>query len=1064
MVLTTYFRRHFGFVFYKFIHPKHIYTRYSAHIHFTFINHKPCSTVAVSGRSIQKQVPDLKSPSSNVNTLCRDGLYKETLDQPGISIDPNVYASLLQTCNDIKSLNQVHAHMFVIGLDQNAFVGGKLMSMYAMCGRIQKARLLFDKLDKENTFLWNVMIGGYARNEFSEEALALYHQMQEKGIPPDKFTFPLVLKACAGISALQEGKEIHDHIVRSGFEPDVSVGNALISFYAKCGRIESARQLFYKMSQRDVVSWNAMIVGCVQNGHANEALKLFKEMHLANMTPDSVTMVSMLQACAHLGVLQQGREIHDYVIRRGFDSNVVVENSLVALYTRCGSLAPARLLFDKMSKRDVVSWNAIIAGYAQNGHANEALTLFYQMQSEGITPTYVTMASAVQACAHLGDLDQGKWIHDCIIEGGFDADVLVGTAIIDMYAKCGSLDMARQLFDRMLDRNVVSWNAMIAGYAQNGDSNEALALFNQMQLANTKPNSATMVSVLPACAHLAALQQGKQIHGCIFRSGFESDVVVGTAVVDMYAKCRSLEIARHLFDKMSERNVVSWNAMITGYAQTGHSSEALELFNQMQLACVTPNSVTMLSVLQACSSLGALQQGKCIHNYVIRSSFDSDVFLRTAIIDMYAKCGSIDTARQLFDQMSERNVVSWNAIIAGYAQNGYANEALTLFKQMQLGNMKPNLATMVSVLPACAHLAALQRGKCIHGSVIRSAFESDVFVGNSLIDMYSKCGNVEIARRLFDKMSKRDVVSWNVMIAGYAMHGHGEEALALFLEMQRQTCIKPNHITFLCILTACSHAGLVDEGCQYFDCMSRDYCITPRMEHYASMVDLLGRAGCLDKAHQFIQRMPLEPGGSVWGALLGACRIHCNIALGECAAEHLFDIDPDNGGYYVLLSNIYAGAGRWEDVAKVRSLMKDRGLKKTPGYSLIEVNNRVHVFLAGGTSHPQSEKIYAALDTLAGQMKEAGYMPNRNFVLHDVEDEVKEHMLCSHSEKLAIAFGLINTSPGTPIRITKNLRVCGDCHSATKFISKIVRREILVRDANRFHLFKDGMCSCRDYW
>jgi pentatricopeptide repeat protein len=371
--------------------------------------------------------------------------------------------------------------------------------------------------------------------------------------------------------------------------------------------------------------------------------------------------------------------------------------------------------------------------------------------------------------------------------------------------------------------------------------------------------------------------------------------------------------------------------------------------------------------------------------------------------------------------------------------------------------------TITSVLSACARLSALKHGKEIHHYIIRFWFESHVFVGSALIDMYSKCGSIEVARHLFDKLSERNIVSWNAMIAGYAMHGHGEDALSLFHQMQ-QADIDPDHITFIALLSACSHAGLIDEGWHYFISMSREYHITPKVGHYSCMVDLLGRAGRLDEAREFIDKMPFEPNADVWGALLGACRIHSNIELGKFVAERLFELQPENPGFYVVMSNIYAAAGRWEDVEKVRTMMKDRGLKRRPGCSWIEVKDKVHAFNVGDKSHPQSEEIYAMLDHLGGQMKKFGYVPDKNFVLHDVEDEEKEHILCYHSEKLAIAFGLISTSLGTPIRIIKNLRVCGDCHSATKFISMIVERQIVVRDANRFHHFKDGMCSCGDYW
>eukprot|EP01018_Ginkgo_biloba_P037431 Gb_29873 [translate_table: standard] len=769
---------------------------------------------------------------------------------------------------------------------------------------------------------------------------------------------------------------------------------------------------------------------------------------------------SLLRACTNIKSLKQ---LHAHVLISGLDQNIILGAQLVNIYTKCGSLENARLVFDKINERNAFIWNAIIRGYARNGPWKETVTLYYQMLQEGIQPDNFTFRFVLKACGSLSALQEGKEIHYHVVRTGLESDIFVASALVHMYAKCGSVENARHVFDKLSTRDVVLWSSMIAGYAQNGHANEALTLFNQMQLSDVKPNSVTIVSVLPACACLGALQQGKWIHTYILRSGFDSDVSVCNSLVAMYAKCGSLEVAHQVFNKISEKDVVSWNTMITGYSQNGDTNKALKLFHQMQLEEVTPDSITIASVLPACANSGALQQGKWIHDYIVRSGFESDVFVGTALIDMYAKCGSIENSRQVFDKMSARNVVSWSALIAGYAQNGHANEALALFHQMQLAYVKPDSITMVSVLQACAHLGALKQGELIHDNIIKSGFDSDVSIGNSLIDMYAKCGSLEDARRLFDKMSIRDVVSWSAMIAGYGMHGHGQDAIALFSQMQ-WTNMKPDDVTFLSLLSACSHAGLVDYGWRYFDCMNQDYNITPRLKHYACMVDLLGRAGHLDEAEAFIKSMPFEPDAGVWGALLGACRIHCNIDIGERVAECLFDLEPKNAGFYVLLSNIYAAGGKWDDAAKVRTMMKDRGFKKTPGCSFIEVNNMVHAFLVGDKSHPQSEKIYAMLGRLAEQMEEAGYVPNTNFVLHDVEEEAKEQMLSSHSEKLAIAFGLINTSPGTPIRITKNLRVCGDCHTATKFISKIVRREIIVRDTNRFHHFKDGLCSCGDYW
>jgi pentatricopeptide repeat protein len=382
---------------------------------------------------------------------------------------------------------------------------------------------------------------------------------------------------------------------------------------------------------------------------------------------------------------------------------------------------------------------------------------------------------------------------------------------------------------------------------------------------------------------------------------------------------------------------------------------------------------------------------------------------------------------------------------------------------MHLTGIKPNSVTYASILPACGNLAALGYGKEFHNDIVKSGFQSDVFVGNGLVDMYAKCGNIEDAFKVFDEMPSRNVVSWTAMIVGYAMHGYGIEALQLFGKMQNSG-MKPNHVTFVGVLSACCNAGLVDDGRWYFDCMSRDYDITPAMKHYCCMVDLLGRAGHLDEARDFINKMPISPDAALWGSLLSACRIHNNIELGEHVAEQLFDSEPNNPAHYVLLSNIYAAAGKWDDVQNVRRLMKERKVERMPGCSWIEVNNQVYAFCVADRSHPQTPEIYAELDILFGQIKEAGYVPNINFVLHDVEEEQKEQFVGHHREKLAIAFGLLNTSPGIPIRIVKNLRVCADCHSAIRFISKIVAREIVVRDTNRFHHFNRGCCSCGDYW
>eukprot|EP01018_Ginkgo_biloba_P017565 Gb_32051 [translate_table: standard] len=495
----------------------------------------------------------------------------------------------------------------------------------------------------------------------------------------------------------------------------------------------------------------------------------------------------------------------------------------------------------------------------------------------------------------------------------------------------------------------------------------------------------------------------------------------------------------------------------------GRLKEALDILQVMDQRGIRVDSRTYASLLQECINTNAVEEGKRVHVHMINTGFEPDVYLRTKLVIMYAKRGSLEYARHMFDKMSERNVVSWNAMIAGYAQGGHAEEALSLFYQMRGAGMKPDQFTFPSILRACASIVSLEQGKQVHACIVKGENSSNIVLGSALVDMYAKCGSIEDARQVFDKMSERNVVSWTAIITGYGKHGRGKEVFQLFEQMQQEG-LKPNYVTFLAILSACSHGGLLNEAWHYFESMSRDYCIKPRVEHYSCIVDLLGRAGRLDEAHDFINKMPFEPHAPIWGTLLGACRMHVNMELGKIAAERLFYLDPQNAGKYVVLSNIYAAAGRWDGVSKVRKLMKDRGVKKEPGCSWIEIQKQVHSFLVGDRSHPQTEEIYATLETLSGKLKEAGYVPETNFMLHDVEEEQKERFLCYHSEKLAIAFGIISLPSTMPIRIVKNLRVCGDCHTAIKFISRIVGREIILRDSNRFHHFKWGLCSCGDYW
>eukprot|EP01018_Ginkgo_biloba_P029375 Gb_08128 [translate_table: standard] len=816
-------------------------------------------------------------------------------------------------------------------------------------------------------------------------------------------------------------------------------------------------------SNKDIRDVRNDVKTLCKEGRLKEALEILHLLDKRGVTGDSAIYTSLLQGCVSSKFMEEGKRVHDHIIKTGFEPDIFLRNRIVNMYAKWGNVAYARQVFDEMPERNVVSWSAMIAGYAQHGHAEEALELFCEMQRAGINANQFTYGSILRSCTSLTALELGEGVHAHIIKSEFESDVFVGSALVDMYAKCGNITNAHEVFDKMIVRDVICCSAMIAGYAENGLWDEVLRLFVQMQVAGIRPNQSTFATVCRACASLAALEEGRQVHVDIIKCRFESDIVVGSAMVDFYAKCGHTEDAWQVFENLSEQDVVSWNAMIAGCTQNDHAERAFELFCQMQQAGVKQSQNTFASILRACASLRVPEQGYKVHAYIIKYGFQSDIFVGSALVDMYAKCGNLENARKVFDNIPERNVVSCNAMLTGYSQLKHPEQALEFFCAMQRGGMNPTQFTFGSVVSACATLAALDHGKQVHAHIIKDGFESCVFVGNALVDMYAKCGLIDDACKWFDKMPERSIISWTAIINACAQHGRGKEALQLFEQMQGAG-MKPNHITFVGVLSACTHVGLVDEGHHYFDLMSRDYGIMPRLEHYACMVDLLGRAGYLYEAEDLIKKMPFEPDVVVWRALLGACRIHGKMELAERAAEHVLQLEPQDAGTYVLLSNTFAAAGRWDGVANVRKLMKEEGVKKEPGGSWIEVKSKVHEFVVGDKSHPRIEEVYLKLEELTGKMKEAGYVPDTNFVLHDVELEQKEHFLYHHSEKLAIAFGLISTPCGTPIRVVKNLRVCGDCHTATKFISEIVQREIIVRDAYRFHRFKNGLCSCGDYW
>ncbi len=533
---------------------------------------------------------------------------------------------------------------------------------------------------------------------------------------------------------------------------------------------------------------------------------------------------------------------------------------------------------------DSSSWNKRLTRYVKAGQYKKTLELFQQMQQEGVGPNKFTFVPALNSCASLRALEEGRHIHEQIIQSGCESNVFVGSTLIDMYVKCGSMEDAWRVFKKMPSRNVVSWTAMISGQVKNGQGQKALELFWQMQQEGVKPDSLTFVRVLNACASVVALEEGRLVHQQIIQCGFESNVFVGNSLVDMYAKCGSMKDALRVFDKMPSRDVVSWNALLLGLVKCGQAHKALEFFQRMQREGVKPGPVTFMAILNVCGITKSLNDGRHAHEQIVQSGYDSNVFVGTSLVDMYAKCGSMEDAWRVFNKMPSHDVVSWNAMMFGYVRCREGRKALEIFWQLQQEGVEPSNVTFVGALNACASVVALEEGKCIHELIIQNGCESDVFVGNSLMDMYVKCGSMEDAWRVFNKMPSCNVVSWNIMLGGYAMQGHGIEALALFEQMCEEG-VEISNITFVYLLSACSHAGLVDEGLCYFESMSMVYKIPATVEHYTCMVDLLGHASYLHEAEDMVKTVPCKADVAVLRALLGDCRLQPNLEIGEWVAK-----------------------------------------------------------------------------------------------------------------------------------------------------------------------------------
>ncbi|KAI5666654.1 hypothetical protein M9H77_16507 [Catharanthus roseus] len=744
-----------------------------------------------------------------------------------------------------------------------------------------------------------------------------------------------------------KSRKYFDYLIQTPYSPKfqaLTLNYIILSKSSNPVNFYHGHQMFDESPQEDISHYNSLLFQCSRDNLYIDALNLFKLIHRSGSLNES-SFSCAFKVCGCLFDDVVGKQVHSQCIKVGVLGDVSVGTSVLDMYMKTNNVGDGDRVFEEMGEKNVVSWTSLLAGYTRNGLADRAIGLVSLMQVEGVKPNPFTFSTVLGALADKGAVEKGVQVHTVIVKNGFESTTFVANSLINMYSKSGMVIEAKAVFDGLLSKNTVSWNGMISGLVTNGRDLEAVDLFYKMRLADVSLTESSFITIIKICVNLKELSFLRQLHSRVIRNGFKFDLSIKTALMVSYTKCREMDDAFKLFSDMhGVQNVVSWTALISGYLQNGEKEQSVHLFCQMRREGFSLNHFTYSSILAAHPILSLFQ----IHAEVIKTNYENSASVGTALLDAYVKIGNTKEAAKVFEVIEEKDIVAWSAMLAGYAQAEDTERAVTVFCKMLKEGVRPNEFSFSSVLNACnAPVAAAEQGKQFHACSIKSGFNNALCVSSALVTMYAKRGNIESANEVFKRQQERDLVSWNSMISGYAQHGYGRKALIVFEEMRREK-VEMDSVTFIGVISACTHVGMVKEGQSYFDMMVKDLCIAPTMEIYSCMIDLYSRAGKLEQALALIDEMPFPPGETIWRTLLAASR----------------------------------------DV-----------------------------------SHSFSDRIYMKLEELGIRLKDAGYQPDSNYVLHDVEDEVKEVILSQHSERLAIAFGLIATPPGTQIQIVKNLRI-----------------------------------------
>lgn len=811
-------------------------------------------------------------------------------------------------------------------------------------------------------------------------ALHLYCKESCFPFSTSKFTFSSLLKACASLSNLRYGNAIRATIITMGFQFEPYVATSLVNMYVKCGSLCNAVQVFEYGSHsealgRDVTFWNSMVDGFFKNGRFEEGIFQFRRMQLSGLSPDGYSLCILLGECdCNFGV-RSGKEIHGYVVRNSFDFDSFVITALIDMYSNFGRPMDAWYIFERLQdkKSNIVVWNAMINGFYENGWWRSSLELYSLVKNEGCQLVPSTFSTALAACSRVECLDFGGPVHSDIIKVGFVEEPYVCTSLLTMYANCGLVEDAEKVFYSVANKEVGIWNSMISAYVSNGSTYDALDIYYQMRLSAIPSDSFTISDILVSCSVMELYDFGRTLHAEIVKRPIQNNVAVQSSLLTMYSKCGRLGDALDVFSRMETKDIVAWGSTMSGLSQNRKFKEVLDLFKAMESNDVKPDPDIMATVINSCSGLETTGLGYCIHGFVIKRGLQLDAFVGSALMEIYSEYRQPGLAKAAFSDISDKNLVVWNSLISCYCQNGLSDLSINLLPEIMQHGLYPDSVSITTVVLAISSAAALVKGKAIHAYKIRLQIPDDIQMENAFLDMYMKCGSFVYAERVFHNMSERNLVTWNTMISGYGSHGECFKAINCFNEM-RTSGISPNDVTFLSLISSCNHSGLIDEGLNLFQLM-RDYRIEPRMEHYINMVDLLGRAGFLDDAYGFIQNMPIVADQSIWLCLLSACQVHRKLELGELAAHNLLKMDPTKGSNYIPLMKLYLEAGLQDKAANLRSSMRQRGLKKIPGCSWIEVKNKVDVFFSGDSSSKKTMQIYEVLKSLRSNMRKTEHSP-----------------------------------------------------------------------------------------